>query len=264
MLDLGSAVRELCPALEDHSPEHTWWFDPSTGEVEFRSYYASDLEENDAEHPAERGFVRVEPISSRKSYADMADFIERLPDPRARNLLERAISGRGAFRRFKDTLLEYPELREAWFRFHDARMERRAIEWLEDEGLITPQVAERAAAARPDPELPAPAGVLDARAVARAVAADLRGLYGDRLKDVILFGSQACGDAGPESDIDLLVVLDEVPSRWQEMDRMSDLLGRHSLANDTVVTEIPVSQAEYQRADTPTLIRARAEGMSVA
>ena len=60
----------------------------------------------------------------------MEDFIRRVRDPRARDLLERAIAGRGAFRRFKDTLLDFPDLRPVWFAFHDARMERRAIEWL--------------------------------------------------------------------------------------------------------------------------------------
>jgi uncharacterized protein len=32
-------------------------------------------------------------------------------------------------------------------------------------------------------------------------------LYGDRLVRMVLFGSQARGDAEPESDIDMLVVL---------------------------------------------------------
>jgi hypothetical protein len=42
--------------------------------------------------------------------------------------------------------LGFPELREAWFRFHDARMQRRAIGWLRDRGLIAVADAERAIA----------------------------------------------------------------------------------------------------------------------
>ena len=34
-------------------------------------------------------------------------------------------------------------------------------------------------------------------------------LYGDRLVQLILYGSQARGDAKPDSDIDILVVLNE-------------------------------------------------------
>jgi len=39
MLDLEALLGELCMALEDHSPEHQWWFDPRTGELELRSDY---------------------------------------------------------------------------------------------------------------------------------------------------------------------------------------------------------------------------------
>ena len=222
MLDLDSCLQDLCTALEDNSPEHSWWFDPASGECEFRSRY-EDSELDEEEHPFERGLIEVDPVSSHVAYGDMEDFVERVGDKRAHDLLERAIAGRGAFRRFKDTLFEFQELREAWFRFHDARMEHRAIEWLADQELISAEQAEAAIAARPEPELPAPP--LDAHAVARAVAADLRELYGDRLKDVILFGSQARGDAHPESDIDLMVVLDEVPSRLRELRSWTRLCG---------------------------------------
>ncbi len=48
----------------------------------------------------------------------MEQFVQLVRDPRARDRLDRALQGRGPFRRFKDTLLEFPGLREAWFRFH--------------------------------------------------------------------------------------------------------------------------------------------------
>lgn len=46
-----------------------------------------------------------------------------------------AINGSGAFRRFKDVLLYYPEERERWFRFKDERMEQRALECLDEIGI---------------------------------------------------------------------------------------------------------------------------------
>jgi len=105
---------------------------------------------------------------------------------------------------------------------------------------------------------------LDRSRIARDVARDLGDLYGDRLKDVVLYGSSARKDAHPESDIDLLVVLDEVPSRQAELARMSDTLWKYSLANDTVIAEIPVSEDEYREFADPLLARVRAEGISVA
>jgi hypothetical protein len=138
MLDLERVdLRSLAEALEDHSPETTWWFDPQTGAVE--PYLADPVSaalDEEEEDPLDRGLLRIEPIPSREAYGDMEDFIGRVRDPRARDLLERAIAGRGAFRRFKDTLLDFQELRAVWFAFHDARMERRAIEWLADQGLL--------------------------------------------------------------------------------------------------------------------------------
>jgi len=62
----------------------------------------------------------------------MEDFIATVKDEHLVELLEVAINGRGAFRRFKDVLLRYPEERERWFQFKDERMQERALEWLED------------------------------------------------------------------------------------------------------------------------------------
>jgi predicted nucleotidyltransferase len=261
MLDLDRVdLADLCEALEDHTDEHEWWIDPATGDVQLWSAF---LSEEGEVHPEERGLVLVDPIDSGESYRDMEDFATRAGDSRAKDLLLRSLAGRGAFRRFKDTLFEFPELRAAWFRFHDARVQRRAIEWLLDHDLIAGPDAERALTERADPDLPELGGGLDPHRVAAAVAADLRTLYGDRLRTVVLFGSWARGDAHPESDIDLLVVLDEVPSRQRELRRMRDVLWRHSLANDTVVTEIPVSEREYRDSDEPLLARARLEGVRI-
>src|SRR6266508_863079 len=264
-LDLEQVdLSELSQALEDHSGSASWWLDPESGELHMLGDSMWDGEDigPDFEPPAR--FRRVEALDSRESYADLEDFTAAVRDPRARELLERAIAGRGAFRRFKDTLAEFPDLRAAWFKFHDARLARRAIEWLRDEKLVDDDAAERALLARPDPDLPPIAGPFDARAIARAVADDLRGLYGQRLRKVVLFGSWARGDAHPESDIDLLVLLDDVKDRMAEHRAMNDILYRHSLDNDTVVTALPVSSEDFERPRWPALIRARIEGQPIS
>lgn len=264
MLDLAKIdLGELACALEDHSLDATWLLDPATGEV-WRISEELPLEEYGVDEEAVDQMVAIDPVASQESYADMEDFITRVGDPRTRGLLSRAIEGRGAFRRFKDTLLEFPELRQAWFTFHDARAERRAIEWLRDEGMVDPGQAGSAIAARTDPELPELGEAFDPYEVARQVAEDLRGLYGDRLRHVILFGSWARGDAHPESDIDLLVVLDRVESSWEERRHMEAILADHSYENDTVVTVLPASEDAYERSDQPVLITARREGQPVA
>jgi Uncharacterised protein family (UPF0158)/Nucleotidyltransferase domain len=266
MLDLDRVdLRSLAEALEDHSPETVWWFDPQTGETEpFPTDRASvGLDEQEVD-PSSRGLIRIEPIPSREAYGDMEDYIGRVRDPRARDLLERAIAGRGAFRRFKDTLLDFQELREVWFTFHDARMERRALQWLADQGLLERGVVEREVLAREDPQFPELASGFDPVEVATVVAEDLRALYGGRLRRVLLFGSWARGDAHPESDIDLLVVLDRVESPWEELRRMDDILWRHSYRADAVISAVPVGEDELGETARPLLIRAQAEGRAVA
>jgi uncharacterized protein len=63
---------------------------------------------------------------------------------------------------------------------------------------------------------------------------------------VIVFGSQARGDARQDSDLDLLVVEPDVPDRFAEMDRLSTLLGRQLIPADVVV----MSSAAYEQQKT--------------
>src|SRR5207237_4813697 len=100
----------------------------------------------------------------------------------------------------------------------------------------------RTIAARSEPELTELSGAFDPHEIAREVARDVRELYGERVTSILLFGSWARGDAHPESDIDLLVVLDRVDSVWDELRRMDPVLWRHSFDNDTVVTALPVTE----------------------
>ena len=255
-------LADLALALEDRSGEHSWWLDTETGSVQplFAQAVVDDLQDGNG---ALR-LVPIEPFPAAVGYEDMEDFVAYVRDPRARDLLERAIVGRGAFRRFKDTLMDFPELRRAWFSFHDARGERRAIEWLVEQQLVAPEVAEEAIARRHDPEPADLPGLLDAHGLAHRVARDLRRLYRKRLRAVLLLGPWAKGDAPhPDSPVELIVVLDRFTDRWTEKRRMDRIMFRHSIRNDAVVTELPVTEIEFEHAATPLLTRAVAEGVRV-
>lgn len=135
---LNIELDELCSAMEDSSYEHEYYLDLKTGEILFLSEYMDDEETRKLRDQIEEDFDRYERIpkaESHEGYKDMEDFIATVKDERLVELLEVAINGRGAFRRFKDVLLRYPEERERWFQFKDERMQEKAHEWLDGIGV---------------------------------------------------------------------------------------------------------------------------------
>jgi hypothetical protein len=64
----------------------------------------------------------------------MQAFTNTVSDEHLRELLNVAIHGRGAFRRFKDVVARRPDEQQQWFEFHGARLDARAREWLAEEG----------------------------------------------------------------------------------------------------------------------------------
>jgi predicted nucleotidyltransferase len=258
MLDLGEVdLGALAEALEDHSDLLRWFIDPVTGEV---LPWSEDMD--DVADPEESGAFCIEPIPSFDAYSDMQDFVARVPDRRASDLLGRAIEGRGAFRRFKDTLFGFPDLREKWFNFHDVRMRRRAIDWLLDADLIDAAKAEAALSALVEPDLGD--GVVDPWGLARQIARELRELFGRRLVDVVLFGSYARDSASDESDLDLAVVLRDVQSPWLEGRLMDDLLWEKTLQSGITVSALVVDADDWVKAEVPVLKSAKESGRSVA
>jgi predicted nucleotidyltransferase len=59
--------------------------------------------------------------------------------------------------------------------------------------------------------------------VLQGLKRDLQALYGARLKQVLLYGSRARGDFQPDSDYDILVVLDGPLDLWAEQKKLSTL-----------------------------------------
>lgn len=122
------------------------YFDPGTGDV-IQSFdgevLGADGEPVDVE---ETDWIPVDGLGARHSYQDMADFAEAVADPVAAERLTRALEGRGAFRRFRDTIHDQPEaLRSAWFRFRDARQQGCAVDWLAEAELVDEAAAKAAA-----------------------------------------------------------------------------------------------------------------------
>ena len=88
-------------------------------------------------------------------------------------------------------------------------------------------------------------------------------LYGERLVRLVLFGSQARGDAEPGSDIDVLVVLRGPVQPCEEIARTIGDVAAISLEHDVVVACVFVCEAEFLREQSPLLLNVRREGVPV-
>ncbi len=93
--------------------------------------------------------------------------------------------------------------------------------------------------------------------------AKLAAEYGSRLVNVILFGSQARGDATPESDIDVMVVLKDEVNPYREIDRTNPLTTRLSLEYDTLVSTLFIAEDRLRLERSPLLINVRREGVEI-
>lgn len=89
------------------------------------------------------------------------------------------------------------------------------------------------------------------------------GLYGERLASIILFGSQARGDAGEDSDIDILVVLRGEVSPGEEIERGGDLTAALSLRYNTLISTLYASEIAFEARREPIFENVRREGIAL-
>ncbi len=100
-----------------------------------------------------RGYLRVDPASSREQYRWMERFVGSVADETLRDRLIMSIDGKGAFRRFKDVLLGYPAERERWFSYRADLLHWHIHNWLQQneiESIAPPPWGD----VKPPPELP--------------------------------------------------------------------------------------------------------------
>ncbi|MHB1948932.1 MAG: UPF0158 family protein [Gammaproteobacteria bacterium] len=67
-------------------------------------------------------------------YQMMEDFAEGLEDEMAANQLLIALRGKGAFRRFKDSVILLG-IDKDWYKFRDERYKQFVLQWCEDNGI---------------------------------------------------------------------------------------------------------------------------------
>jgi len=91
----------------------------------------------------------------------------------------------------------------------------------------------------------------------------LAAIYGDRLNAVVLFGSEARGDARAESDIDLLVVLrGPMDDYGVELERSLAAVYPVALRVGRRVSVKLLDRQEYEQGDSPLVREVRRTGVA--
>lgn len=128
-------VDELIMAFEDQGSDLQHFLDIQTGEV--LSVFEDMPEEGpESLDPDPDRYLLIEPVPSWMGYEIRRDFVDTLAEGKVRLELARALQQRHPFRRFKDVLLNYPEVREDWFRFHEQAFMKIIQTWLDDHGVV--------------------------------------------------------------------------------------------------------------------------------
>lgn len=87
--------------------------------------------------------------------------------------------------------------------------------------------------------------------------------YGSRFRGLVLYGSLARKQAGPGSDIDLLVLLAQPFDYFRELRQIVDLLYPIQLESDRLISAKPASVNDYLQGSIQLYRNAQREGVLV-
>jgi len=99
--------------------------------------------------------------------------------------------------------------------------------------------------------------------ILRALQKELKDTLGERVEKVILYGSQARGDARNDSDIDVLVVLKDDFKYGAMLKKTSKAVAKLSLDNDVVISRAFATRQQYEQSQMPFLMNVRREGIAI-
>ena len=128
-------LSEIMEAIETSNEYSENFLDCETGELVWVSEMAMTREEMDEIYNRldEHGFYRLPTSFDIREYDLMRRFVSSFPE-KARNRLAKAINGKGAFGRFRDTIRQMG-VDEQWYAYREAAYREKTIEWCEDNGL---------------------------------------------------------------------------------------------------------------------------------
>lgn len=99
-----------------------------------------------------------------------------------------------------------------------------------------------------------------ADSVRQKIRSRLEVAFQDRLQGVLLYGSEARGEARRDSDLDLMVLLEEPVRLGQDLETIVDALYPVQLEIEAPIHALPVSARSFEAGEYGIYRRAKREG----
>ena len=114
--------------------EIEYYYNPDNSEI-FMSNIGDfeDLSEDELDELFEKS-IMLPTRYDINEYGMMEDFTETIEDIRLQNQLYISLNGSGAFRRFKDTCINFDIIND-WYKFRDERYKELAINWCKENNI---------------------------------------------------------------------------------------------------------------------------------
>lgn len=124
-------LTEVIDALDFTNDEIEYYYNPDNGEI-YMANIGDDEDLNEDEL-----FEKSIMLPTRydiNEYEMMENFAEIIEDTRLQNQLYISLNGSGAFRKFKDTCINF-DIIDDWYKFRNERYKELAINWCKDNNI---------------------------------------------------------------------------------------------------------------------------------
>ncbi len=127
-------LSEVIDALEFTNNEIEYYYNPNNEEI-FMSNIGEfeNLNEDELDELFEKSIMLPTGYDINE-YEMMEEFAESIDDIRLQNQLYISLNGSGAFRRFKDTCINFNIIND-WYKYRDERYKKFAIEWCKENNI---------------------------------------------------------------------------------------------------------------------------------
>ncbi len=127
-------LTEVIDALDFTNDEIEYYYNPDTEEI-FMSNIGEieNLNEDELDELFEKS-IMLPTRYDINEYEMMEDFAETIEDTRLQNQLYISLNGRGVFRRFKDTCINF-DIIDDWYNYRNQKYKELAINWCKDNNI---------------------------------------------------------------------------------------------------------------------------------